>query len=130
MSEAWPDLTALERIEYVTAVINWAETQNTVRACKKPTVSTVCRRTVYRRQTRSSGNLRISLRLSGEASHGAYCTSFLARTGCHSSVVCKIGLADLWDALAQGMDDFLAFPSRYILIAIYPLLGLAIAAVT
>lgn len=46
-------------------------------------------------------------------------------------VVCKIGPADLWDSLAKGMNDFVAFPSHAIfLIVIYPLLGLAIAAVT
>jgi uncharacterized membrane protein len=46
-------------------------------------------------------------------------------------IVRKIGLADLRDALAKGMDDFLAFPSHAVfLIAIYPFLGLVLAALT
>ncbi len=37
----------------------------------------------------------------------------------------KIGLADLWDALAKGLEDFKAFPTHSIfLIVIYPIAGL------
>ena len=46
-------------------------------------------------------------------------------------IVRKIGLAELMDALAKGMDDFAAFPSHAIfLIVIYPILGLTLAAAT
>jgi uncharacterized membrane protein len=46
-------------------------------------------------------------------------------------VVRKIRPSDLRDALANGVDDFLAFPSHAVfLIAIYPLIGLVIAAFT
>jgi uncharacterized membrane protein len=42
-------------------------------------------------------------------------------------VVRKIGLRDLWDALAAGIDDFKAMPSHVVFIGlIYPILGIVI----
>jgi uncharacterized membrane protein len=46
-------------------------------------------------------------------------------------VVRKIGFADLKDALAKGIDDFLAMPTQVIFLAIiYPLVGLFLARLT
>jgi uncharacterized membrane protein len=46
-------------------------------------------------------------------------------------VVRKIGLRDLKDALAQGIDDFRAFPTHVIFLSIiYPLIGLLLARLT
>ena len=46
-------------------------------------------------------------------------------------VVRKIGLHDLKDALAQGIDDFRAFPTHVIFLSIiYPLIGLLLARLT
>jgi uncharacterized membrane protein len=46
-------------------------------------------------------------------------------------VVRKIGLSDLRDALAQGIDDFRAFPTHVIFLSIiYPLIGLLLARLT
>jgi uncharacterized membrane protein len=43
-------------------------------------------------------------------------------------VVRKIGVADLWDALARGRDDFLATPTQLVFLGIiYPLIGLVAA---
>ena len=40
-------------------------------------------------------------------------------------VVRKIGVADLKDAVAKGIDDFMAMPTHVIFLAIiYPLVGL------
>lgn len=42
----------------------------------------------------------------------------------------RIGLADLWDALAKGVDDFRAMPSHAIFLGlIYPFVGLLLATV-
>lgn len=54
-----------------------------------------------------------------------------ADTSAPLPVVRKIGLADLFDALAKGMADFAAIPTHAIfLIIIYPIVGLALAAAT
>ena len=46
-------------------------------------------------------------------------------------IVRKIGVADLKDAVAKGIDDFLAMPTHVIFLAvIYPVVGLLLAAVT
>jgi uncharacterized membrane protein len=46
-------------------------------------------------------------------------------------VVRKIGIADLKDAVAKGIDDFLAMPTHVIFLAvIYPVVGLLLAAAT
>src|ERR1700737_4336680 len=46
-------------------------------------------------------------------------------------VVRKIGVADLKDAVAKGIDDFLAMPTHVIFLAvIYPLVGLFLAGIT
>jgi len=46
-------------------------------------------------------------------------------------VVRKIGVADLKDAVAKGIDDFMAMPTHVIFLAvIYPLVGLFLAAMT
>jgi uncharacterized membrane protein len=46
-------------------------------------------------------------------------------------VVRKIGLADLKDAVAKGIDDFMAMPTHVIFLAvIYPLVGLFLAGIT
>jgi len=46
-------------------------------------------------------------------------------------IVRKIGLADLNDAVAKGIDDFWAMPTHVILLAIiYPLVGLFLARIT
>ena len=46
-------------------------------------------------------------------------------------VVRKIGVADLKDVLAKGIDDFLAMPTHVIFLAIiYPLVGLFLAGIT
>jgi uncharacterized membrane protein len=43
----------------------------------------------------------------------------------------KIGLADIKDALAEGVDDFSAYPSHaFFLIIIYPIIGICLAAAT
>jgi uncharacterized membrane protein len=43
-------------------------------------------------------------------------------------VVRKIGFADLKDALAKGIDDFLAAPTQLVFLAIiYPIVGLFLA---
>jgi uncharacterized membrane protein len=44
-------------------------------------------------------------------------------------VIRHIGIADIWDALAKGVDDFLAMPSHLIFLClIYPLVGIPLAA--
>ena len=46
-------------------------------------------------------------------------------------VVRKIGVADLKDAVAKGIDDFMAMPTHVIFLAvIYPLVGLFLACIT
>ena len=46
-------------------------------------------------------------------------------------IVRKIGVADLKDAVAKGVDDFLAMPTHVIFLAvIYPVVGLLLAAIT
>src|SRR6266436_4782242 len=46
-------------------------------------------------------------------------------------IVRKIGFADLKDAVAKGIDDFLAMPTHVIFLAIiYPLVGLFLARMT
>jgi uncharacterized membrane protein len=46
-------------------------------------------------------------------------------------IVRKIGVADLKDAVAKGIDDFLAMPTHVIFLAvIYPVVGLLLAAIT
>ena len=46
-------------------------------------------------------------------------------------VVRKIGVADLKDAVAKGIDDFMAMPTHVIFLAvIYPLVGLFLAGIT
>src|SRR6202049_4996860 len=46
-------------------------------------------------------------------------------------VVRKIGMSDLKDALAKGLDDFRAFPTHVMFLsAIYPLIGLVLARLT
>src|SRR5258708_35431707 len=46
-------------------------------------------------------------------------------------IVRKIGVADLKDAVAKGIDDFLAMPTHVIFLAvIYPVVGLFLAAMT
>jgi uncharacterized membrane protein len=46
-------------------------------------------------------------------------------------VVRKIGLHDLWDALAEGVDDFRAFPTHVVFLSIiYPLIGILLARLT
>ncbi len=46
-------------------------------------------------------------------------------------IVRKIGAADLKDAVAKGIDDFLAMPTHVIFLAvIYPVVGLLLAAIT
>jgi uncharacterized membrane protein len=46
-------------------------------------------------------------------------------------VVRKIGIADLKDALAKGIDDFMAMPTHVIFLAvIYPVVGLFLAGIT
>src|SRR6202045_4127363 len=46
-------------------------------------------------------------------------------------IVRKIGVADLKDAVAKGIDDFLAMPTHVIFLAvIYPVVGLFLAAIT
>jgi uncharacterized membrane protein len=46
-------------------------------------------------------------------------------------VVRKIAMSDLKDALAKGIDDFLAFPTHVIFLSIiYPIAGLVLAALT
>ena len=46
-------------------------------------------------------------------------------------VVRKIGVADLKDAVAKGIDDFMAMPTHVIFLAvIYPLVGLFLASIT
>ena len=46
-------------------------------------------------------------------------------------VVRRIGLADLKDALARGIDDFAAMPSHAVFLSlIYPLIGIVLGAVT
>ncbi len=46
----------------------------------------------------------------------------------HDLVVRKIGFADLRDAIAKGVDDFLAMPTHVILLSvIYPVVGLLLA---
>src|SRR3981081_4904222 len=43
----------------------------------------------------------------------------------------KIGMVDLKDALARGIDDFRAFPTHVIVLSIiYPILGLVLARLT
>ena len=51
-----------------------------------------------------------------------------AGTGLAQPVVRKIGLADLRDALAEGVDDFYAMPTHAIFLCIiYPIVGFALA---
>lgn len=51
-----------------------------------------------------------------------------AGTGPAQPVVRKIGLADLRDALAEGVDDFYAMPTHAIFLCIiYPIVGFALA---
>jgi uncharacterized membrane protein len=46
-------------------------------------------------------------------------------------VVRKIGVADIWDALAQGLDDFRAMPSHLLFLGlVYPICGMVLAYVT
>jgi uncharacterized membrane protein len=46
-------------------------------------------------------------------------------------IVRKIGVADLKDAVAKGVDDFMAMPTHVIFLAvIYPVVGLLLAAIT
>ena len=46
-------------------------------------------------------------------------------------IVRKIGVADLKDAVAKGIDDFMAMPTHVIFLAvIYPLVGLFLARIT
>ena len=46
-------------------------------------------------------------------------------------IVRKIGVADLKDAVAKGINDFLAMPTHVIFLAvIYPLVGLFLAGIT
>ena len=46
-------------------------------------------------------------------------------------IVRKIGVADLKDAVAKGVDDFMAMPTHVIFLAvIYPLVGLFLAGIT
>ena len=46
-------------------------------------------------------------------------------------IICKIGFADLKDAAAKGIDDFLAMPTHIIFVAvIYPLVGMFLARMT
>ena len=46
-------------------------------------------------------------------------------------IVRKIGVADLKDAVAKGIDDFLAMPTHVIFLAvIYPVVGFLLAAIT
>src|ERR1700758_3600761 len=46
-------------------------------------------------------------------------------------VVRKIEMRDLKEALGKGLDDFLAFPTHVIFLSIiYPIIGLALAALT
>ena len=46
-------------------------------------------------------------------------------------VIRKIGVADLKDAVAKGIDDFMAMPTHVMFLAvIYPLVGLFLAAIT
>src|SRR6185312_932194 len=46
-------------------------------------------------------------------------------------VVRKIGIADLKDAVAKGIDDFFAMPTHVIFLAvIYPAVGLLLAGIT
>ena len=43
-------------------------------------------------------------------------------------IIRKIGLADLKDALARGIDDFLAMPSHAVFLClIYPIVGFVLA---
>jgi uncharacterized membrane protein len=43
-------------------------------------------------------------------------------------IVRKIGFADIWDALAHGLDDFAAMPSHVIFLGlIYPIVGFVLA---
>jgi uncharacterized membrane protein len=46
-------------------------------------------------------------------------------------VVRKIGVGDIWDALAQGLDDFRAMPSHLLFLGlVYPICGMVLAYVT
>ena len=46
-------------------------------------------------------------------------------------VVCRIGPADLMDALRKGYDDFAAMPSHAIfLCVVYPVIGIVLAGLT
>jgi uncharacterized membrane protein len=52
-----------------------------------------------------------------------------AAEGWTSPVIRKIGIADIKDALANGINDFLAMPSHLVFLClIYPLLGIPLAA--
>jgi uncharacterized membrane protein len=52
-----------------------------------------------------------------------------AAGGWTSPVIRRIGVADIKDALAKGIDDFLAMPSHLVFLClIYPLLGIPLAA--
>src|ERR1700681_667647 len=54
-----------------------------------------------------------------------------ASTGPKDLVIRRIAPADLFDALARGIDDFVAMPSHAVfLCVIYPLLGIALIAMT
>jgi uncharacterized membrane protein len=50
-----------------------------------------------------------------------------AEASLEQPIIHKIGAADLWDALAKGLDDFNAKPSHLVfLYLIYPLIGLVL----
>src|ERR1700681_273732 len=54
-----------------------------------------------------------------------------ASTGPKNLVIRRIAPSDLFDALARGIDDFVAMPSHAVfLCVIYPLLGIALIAMT
>src|SRR5580698_6126011 len=54
-----------------------------------------------------------------------------ASTGPENLVIRRIAPSDLFDALARGIDDFVAMPSHAVfLCVIYPLLGLALIGMT
>src|SRR6202051_575956 len=54
-----------------------------------------------------------------------------ASTGPENLVIRRIAPSDLFDALARGIDDFVAMPSHAVfLCVIYPLLGIALIGMT